>query len=818
MKKINIKFFKDINERDKAGGKGQSLAKLSQNGFNVPDGFVILSNEFDRFIKENSIGDEIGTLIKKLNINDEKSLKSTSENICSIIDKAELDSELQNEILHSFSALHSKYVAVRSSALSEDSKENAWAGQLDTFLYIDEKSIIDAIKHSWKSLYNQRALYYGVVNNNIKNNSVAVVVQKMINSDSSGVSFSTNPIKSNEDVIVIEAIDGLGETIVSGKVTPDYYEVKKFDYSINIKQINAQTEKSTLKDKQIQTEKINNDKQKISDNQITKLAKIVADIEKLYGFPVDIEWAIEENIIYILQARPITTEVGDTESVLSKIVNKKNWEFLWLREFAWFVEYTQVHATQKEYQDKFLGFDVATKNRLCINGDEYVLTDDEDYENEKIRAYSANNVDFWKNFIKRDFEIEKETIEYTKNMKNKDFSKLNNIALLEEFKSFNEAYIKSFVPTTIIPEDYIQNEVAKLLKQQGFDEDKIEKIIFDVAKCPDYGKNYYNDEPLDLLKIALKKKNGQSIEKDLKQHIEEYGWLKDPCITEQVSFTKKDYLDRLDTLVTFDVEKRINEIYAVRKENDKSLEIAIKKYGLESKVVEMISALRDFTFLHTYTAENTDHLFYVARRSLLHEIAKRYGIDDTDIVSLSDDEIIQLMSGNASKDTILQHVDARKIGFAIAWIDSKIYTIFGEGANYIAEEVSSKYKRINDDKKSDFEDKSAIDDEQVIITGNVANQGKVRGIAKILFEYEDIKKVNVGDIIVTSMTTPIFVSAMEKAAAFVTDEGGITCHAGIISREFGIPCVVGTVCATKLIKDGDYIEVDAYKGEIKIIE
>ena len=131
-------------------------------------------------------------------------------------------------------------------------------------------------------------------------------------------------------------------------------------------------------------------------------------------------------------------------------------------------------------------------------------------------------------------------------------------------------------------------------------------------------------------------------------------------------------------------------------------------------------------------------------------------------------------------------------------------------ANFIANEVSNRYKIINEDEHDNFDNS--------IIKGNVANPGKVKGIAKILNEYEDVKKVNVGDIIIASMTTPIFVSAMEKASAFITDEGGITCHAAIISREFGVPCIVGTICATKRIKDGDYIEVDAYKGEIRIIK
>ena len=105
-----------------------------------------------------------------------------------------------------------------------------------------------------------------------------------------------------------------------------------------------------------------------------------------------------------------------------------------------------------------------------------------------------------------------------------------------------------------------------------------------------------------------------------------------------------------------------------------------------------------------------------------------------------------------------------------------------------------------------------------MILGNIANKGKVQGIAKVLNNYNDIYKVNRGDILIASMTTPDLISAMEKASGFITDEGGITCHAAILSREFDVPCIVGTVDATKKIHDGDLVELDAYNGRISILK
>ena len=208
----------------------------------------------------------------------------------------------------------------------------------------------------------------------------------MINSTSSGIAFSINPT-NNKNSIVIEAIDGQGEAIVSGAVTPDIYEVDKENLSIKSKIINNQKFKII---KNLQTIEDNNNSQKISDEKIIELSKVISEIENKYGYPVDVEWAIEDDILYILQARPITTNKPlskESQTLLNRIIDKKNWEFLWLREFSWFVENTEVYATTKEYQDKFLGFNIATKNRLCINGDEYTLADDSDYENNKLNQY-----------------------------------------------------------------------------------------------------------------------------------------------------------------------------------------------------------------------------------------------------------------------------------------------------------------------------------------------------------------------------------------------------------------------------------------------
>lgn len=227
---------------------------------------------------------------------------------------------VEARIIENFEILDCKYVAVRSSATSEDGKEHAWAGQLETFLNIDKENLIDSIKKCWCSLFSPRAIFYRIKNNDISNISVAVVVQKMIQSEVSGVAFSVNPT-NNKNEVIVEAVLGLGEAIVSGKVTPDTYTIDKENRNIVHKEIRSQKAKLVKINEKNEWVKIEGkDIQKLDDDTVLKLFDLIKKIEEFYGFQVDIEWGIENNKIYILQCRPITT-VKKNEL----LENKKCW-------------------------------------------------------------------------------------------------------------------------------------------------------------------------------------------------------------------------------------------------------------------------------------------------------------------------------------------------------------------------------------------------------------------------------------------------------------------------------------------------------------
>lgn len=303
------KIFKD--DSNLAGGKGASLGEMTQAGIPVPPGFVILSTAFDKFLHETDLTQEIGAILETVDHKAIHTVEDASEKIRGLIESREIPKDIAEEIEKEFKKLDSKFVAVRSSATAEDGSEHAWAGQLESFLNTTEETLLENIRKCWSSLFTPRAIFYRFEKNlHGTEISVAVVVQKMIQSEVSGIAFSVHPITEDPNQLIIEAGYGLGEAIVSGSITPDSYVVEKESRSIIDKNISEQ-KKALIKEGKnnnwVMVDKEKRTMQKLTDSDIMVLSDIVINIEKHYGFPCDIEWAFEKEKFYIVQSRPITT-------------------------------------------------------------------------------------------------------------------------------------------------------------------------------------------------------------------------------------------------------------------------------------------------------------------------------------------------------------------------------------------------------------------------------------------------------------------------------------------------------------------------------
>ena len=313
MEKLVLPFSKiRKNDAKIAGGKGASLGEMTQAKIPVPPGFVVLAQAADHFLKESQLDQKSVDLLTKLNPKSINSVNQVSRKIRSFITKVPFPKETEEVILSEFSQLKTKYVAVRSSATAEDSKSASWAGELETYLFVDKKNLIKKVQQCWSSLFTPRAIAYRFEKKLSKKDiSVAVVVQKMVDAEVAGITFTVHPVSKDKNQMVIEAGWGLGEAIVGGQVTPDTYIIdKKNNYLVDIN-ISEQTIKLVRAAghglKEIKVSKTDQTKQKLNGKKIIELAQICQQIEKHYKFPQDIEWAYTKGKFYITQSRPITT-------------------------------------------------------------------------------------------------------------------------------------------------------------------------------------------------------------------------------------------------------------------------------------------------------------------------------------------------------------------------------------------------------------------------------------------------------------------------------------------------------------------------------
>ncbi len=321
---MGVLWFNEISKEDIpiVGGKGANLGEMFRNEIPVPNGFVIDSKTYRDFIERTGIKEKIEKELENLDVEDTETLSKVSQKIRKLIESTPVPEDIKKEIKAAYEQLaklegSKVYVAVRSSATAEDLPGASFAGQQDTFLNVDGRNLIRYVRKCWSSLYTPRAIYYRVQKGfRHEDVSIAVVVQKMVNSEKSGVMFTSHPV-TGEPVTIVEAVFGLGEAIVSGMITPDTYvfdrikrkliEVKVGEKSMMITKKNGKTVEIKLDEKKAK-ERV------LSDEEVLKLVEIGEIIENHYSAPQDVEWAMEGEKLYIVQSRPLTTIKKKTEA------------------------------------------------------------------------------------------------------------------------------------------------------------------------------------------------------------------------------------------------------------------------------------------------------------------------------------------------------------------------------------------------------------------------------------------------------------------------------------------------------------------------
>jgi pyruvate,water dikinase len=321
-------WFEDLGKEDipLVGGKNANLGEMIQAGIPVPPGFAVTAQAYEKYITETGIAEKMYKTIEETTTDAEnpKQFEIASKQVRKLIESTSIPEDIQKSIRKAYNELSKQvneaevFVAVRSSATAEDLPGASFAGQQETYLNVrGEDELVNKTLKCWSSLFTPRAIFYrtekGFRHEDVL---ISVGVQRMVDAKTAGVMFTMNPVTGEEDKIVIEANWGLGETVVSGEITPDHYVVDKKSLDIIDERIAKKTLEHIKNPKTGETEKANVPKERqekpcLTDEEIVKLAELAKGVEEYYGAPQDIEWAIDRNLsfpesVFIVQSRPET--------------------------------------------------------------------------------------------------------------------------------------------------------------------------------------------------------------------------------------------------------------------------------------------------------------------------------------------------------------------------------------------------------------------------------------------------------------------------------------------------------------------------------
>lgn len=342
--------------------------------------------------------------------------------------------------------------------------------------------------------------------------------------------------------------------------------------------------------------------------------------------------------------------------------------------------------------------------------------------------------------------------------------------------------------------DYVLPQIF----EKEFKKYKLSRDDFsDLSTIPDV--SYLNLETQKLIRLAIKKSSGQKIGNDLDDHFKKYEWLATGHNGKKI-ITINYFLARIGELIRQhqNLSKELKRLRDFKINLKKRKSQIIKKYDFVKGALQLINIIDDIGPLRDRRKEIfVKSIFYAD--DVRDELAKRFGYHLSDLQFFTSQELILLSKGEKLDRAELK----RRKEFIILDVDYQKHLFKVYSGKSVSKLIPKEFKKIHDQLNE--------------LTGTVASSGKVSGEVKVIFGESGFHRMSQGNILVTGMTRPEMLPIMKMAAAIITDEGGLTCHAAIVSRELNIPCIVGTKIATKVLKDGDKVVVNATNGTIKII-
>jgi pyruvate,water dikinase len=851
------------------GGKGASLTRMINAGLPIPDGFHITTEAYRQFIIKNDLEPIIQEAISQVDVEKPSTLESASRRIIASITQAQIPPEISADIVEAYGDFPGKdpAVAVRSSATAEDLPEASFAGQQESYLNVcGAGQLLEATKKCWASLWTARAISYrlqqGISSEGV---ALAVVVQLLVPAEVAGILFTANSITGQRNQALINAAWGLGEAIVGGKVTPD---------TITVNKETGDVVSYEVADKQVMTVRVNGATEEkavpetlrtvpaLSKEDTQKLMDLGVRIESLYKMPMDIEWTLTDGELAIVQARPITSlpeeqvapptdwpmpnpkgqymrqSIVDLMpdpltplfatlglSAINDGINILSWEFLKMPQ------------------------DVELNVMLTINGYAYQTAS---YTPRQWWVLLTRIVPSFPRMLRDGVSYWQEVgypyyVEVTDRWQIKNFHDLSPGELwsgVNEVLGAFARHLGTLMASTMGPsagsEQLFTNVYEKLVRQNGdpsastflmgFDNIplKSEKALFDLADwCKDQAElnAYLIETPSEKLVVDLGQAEAPpNIERDIwdqwqqrfREYLDQFGYsIYDMDFAKPLPMDEPEpILEMLKMFITGQGKSPYERQQAYSTKREQAEQTArgrlrgIKRWGFEKALswAQSQAPLREDGIAEI-------GLGYPVLRQLLHELGSQIAAagaitDSDDIYWLEEIEVEAMVSAlekNQPLSIMTDIVQERKD----IWQARK--------------QVIPPPQLPPGKKFLGFNVEAVLTGAEGRVEGNIikgigASPGQVSATARVLHGPEDFDQMQPGDILVASITTPAWTPLFAMASGVVTDIGGPLSHGSIVAREYGIPAILGTGYATKLIHSGQKIAVDGAAGTVTLLE
>jgi phosphoenolpyruvate synthase/pyruvate phosphate dikinase len=849
------------------GGKGSSLARLYTAGLPVPDGFNVTTEAYWKFVDENDLQTLIRQALSSIDVSRPASFEAASSRIREGFLATRIPPDIASEVINAYSALpgQNPAVAVRSSATAEDLPEASFAGQQETYLNVNgPAAVLEATKKCWASLWTARAIGYRA-RQNIDPDQVAlgVVVQILVPAEAAGIMFTANPVSGNPEQVVINAAWGLGEAVVGGMVTPDTLIVDKSKGNII---------EHTIANKQVMTVRVNGgtQEQPVPDSlkQVPVLDREAAvglnqfaiRIEKLYERPMDIEWALADGKLYIVQARPITAmPTPQTPEAFEWSLPDPKGQYMRASIVELMPDPLSPLFATLGMQAIEEGVNTILQNLFDMPPgvlDEFMVSiDGYAYQKLSFTRYQwwmllshmvprfgrmlREGVPYWQNVAHPRY------IEVTNRWREKNITSLAPGELLAGISELMDAFahhLAALMASTMGPTAGSEGLFTKVYEKtalrpgdpsaptflMGFDSIpiKAEKALFDLAQwCG--GKPglsaYMTITPSALITAQLDRadqpaevsaEDWQEWQRRFRDYLNHYGYS-----IYDMDFSKPLPMDDpspiVENLKLFISGEGKNpyerqQAYADRREKAVASTRArlrgVKRWAFEKalKWAQSQAPLREDGIAEIGLA-------YPSLRHMLQELGRRF----VEVGAIQNPEDIYWLEATEVQSAVvaLEHGET---------LENKAGAVQERKALWQMRKRLSPPPQLPPGKKLlgvDVEGMLAMSSDRSqgdTIRGVAASPGQVTGIACVLHGPEDFDQMQAGGILVASITTPAWTPLFALASGIVTDIGGPLSHGSIVAREYGIPAVLGTGVATRCIQSGQCITVDGNSGVVTL--